>query len=405
MEKATRTHTKEHNRRLVLRTIFSHENISRADIARMTNLTRSTVSDIVADLIEGGLVSEIGVGQSQVGKSPILLSLIEDSRWLIGLNLAQNQFRGAVVNLRGKIRDAVALPVNEGGSDALPLVYQILDKLISSTNRPLTGIGVGAPGLVNTSEGFVVDAVNFNWKNLPLTRLLEQRYHLPVSILNDSHAAAIGEKTYGKDFQNDENLVLVHVHHGIGAGIIINREIFQGDGGFAGEIGHIVVVHENGELCRCGKRGCLETVASAKALIRQVRERARQDPDWRLARDPRGINLDTIEEAFQSGDTLTCDLVMKTANYLGMAIASLVGILNIQKVVLEGDMTRFGTTWLDRICSVMMNYSLDRPLDKTRVEIGQLGENAIILGAAAVFANNYSYLFTQVNSSVDVVTK
>jgi glucokinase-like ROK family protein len=371
----------------------------------MTNLTRSTVSDIVADLIEGGLVSEIGVGQSQVGKNPILLSLIEDSRWLIGLNLAQNQFRGAVVNLRGKIRDAVALPVHEGGgSDALPLVYQILDKLISSTNRPLTGIGVGTPGLVNTSEGIVVDAVNLDWKKLPLTRLLEERYHLPVSILNDCHAAAIGEKTYGRDFQKDENLVLINVHHGIGAGIIINQEVFQGDGGFAGEIGHIVVVHENGELCRCGKRGCLETVASAKALIRQVRERARQDPDWRLARDPRGINLDTIEEAFQSGDPLTGDLVMKTANYLGMAIASLVGILNIQKVVLEGDMTRFGTIWLDRICSVMMNYSLDRPLDKTRVEIGQLGENAIILGAAAVFANNYSYLFTQINSPVDVVT-
>ena len=405
MEKATRTHTKEHNRRLVLRTIFSHENISRADIARMTNLTRSTVSDIVSDLIAGGLVREIGIGQSHVGKNPILLGLIEDSRWLIGLDLAQNQFRGAVVNLRGKIREVVALPVNEGtGIDALPLVYQILDKLISSTNRPLTGIGVGAPGLVNTGEGTVVDAVNFNWKDLPLTRLLKQRYRLPVSILNDCHAAAIGEKTYGKDFQKDENLVLIHVHHGIGAGIIINREIFQGDGGFAGEIGHIVVVHENGAACRCGKRGCLETVASAGALIRQAREIARQHPDWKLASDPRGIDLDTIEEAFQSGDALACDLVLKTADYLGMAIANLVGILNIHRVVLEGDMTRFGEIWRNRIRLVMMNYSLDRPLDKTRVELGELGENAIILGAAAVFANNYSYLFTQDNRPIDVVT-
>jgi len=401
MEKATRTHTKEHNRKLVLNTIFSHENISRADIARMTNLTRSTVSDIVSDLIDGGLVSEIGIRQSQVGKNPILLSLIEDSRWLIGLDLAQNQFRGAVVNLRGKIRDVVTIPVNDGGGiDALPLVYQILDKLIYSTSRPLTGIGVGAPGLINTSEGIVVDAVNLNWKDLPLTRLLEERYHLPVSILNDCQAAAIGEKTYGKDFQKDENLVLINVHHGIGAGIIINREIFQGDGGFAGEIGHIVVVHENGEVCRCGKRGCLETVASAKALIRQAREMVRQYPDYRLAHDPRGVNLDTIEEAFKAGDPLTRDLVLGTANYLGMAISNLVGILNIQKVVLEGDMTRFGAIWLNQIRTAMMNYGLDRPLDKTRVEIGQLGENAIILGAAAVFVNNYSYLFTQLNEPV-----
>jgi glucokinase-like ROK family protein len=274
--------------------------------------------------------------------------------------------------------------------------------LINNTSRPLTGIGVGAPGLINTSEGIVVDAVNLNWKNLPLTRLLEERYHLPVSILNDCHAAAIGEKTYGKDFQKDENLILINVHHGIGAGIIINREIFQGDGGFAGEIGHIVVAHEQGEMCRCGKRGCLETVASARALIRQARGMVKQSPDCRLAHDPRGVTLDTIEEAFNAGDPLTSDLVLGTANYLGMAISNLIGILNIEKVVLEGDMTRFGAVWLDRIGMVMKKYGLDRPLDKTRVEIGQLGENAIILGAAAVFANNYSYLFTRVNNSVDV---
>lgn len=401
MEKATRTHTKEHNRRLVLNTIFSHENISRADIARLTHLTRSTVSDIVADLIAGGLVSEIGVGQSQVGKNPILLSLIEDSRWLIGLDLARNQFRGAIVNLRGKIRDIVTIPVDEGsGVDALPLVYQILDRLISSTARPVSGIGVGAPGLVNTSEGIVVDAVNINWKNLPLTRLLEQRYHLPVSILNDCHAAAIGEQTYGKGFPKDENLVLVNVHHGIGAGIMINRKIFQGDGGFAGEIGHIVALQESGELCRCGKRGCLETVASAKALIRQAHEMVRQNPDSVLGRDGQGINLDTIEEAFKAGDPLTSELVLSTATYLGRAIANLVGILNIHNVILEGNMTRFGSVWLDRIRAVMMSHSLDGLLDKTRVEIGQLGENATILGAAAVFANNYSYLFTQIKKNV-----
>jgi predicted NBD/HSP70 family sugar kinase len=247
--------------------------------------------------------------------------------------------------------------------------------------------------LINTSEGLVVNAVNLNWKNLPLANLLEERYHLPVYILNDSQAAAIGEMTYGKDFQKDINLVLINVHHGIGSGIVINREIFQGDGGFAGEIGHIVVVHEGGEICRCGKHGCLETVASAKALTRQAIELVKQYPDCGLPRETQLINLDSINEAFKNGDPLICDLVLKTADYVGMAIASLVGILNIQKIVLEGDMTRFGVPWLDKIRSAMMNYSLVRLVENTRVEIGQLGENAVILGAAAVFANNYSYLF------------
>jgi N-acetylglucosamine repressor len=396
MEKATRQHTKEHNRNLVLGTIFAHEQISRAEIARITRLTRTTVSDMVAELIHEGLVSEIGVGRSQGGKSPILLSLIEDSRWLIGLDLAQNEFRGAVVNLRGKIRDVVTIPVRDGeGIDALPVLYQILDKLIGSTSQPLSGIGVGAPGLINTTEGLVVNAVNLNWKNLPLTSLLEDRYHLPVSILNDCQAAAIGEMTHGKDCQKDENLVLVKVHHGIGAGIIIDREIFQGDGGFAGEIGHVVVVHDGGAMCRCGKRGCLETVASAQALIRQARELVEEHPECGLPRDERKINLEAIEAAFKSGNPLVRELVLRTADYIGMAIANLVGILNIQKVVLEGDMTRFGAPWLEQVRNVMTEYALERPLENTRVEIGQLGDNAVLLGAAAVFANNYSYLFTR----------
>lgn len=394
MEKATRQYTKVHNRNLVLNTIFSHEKISRAEIARISQLTRTTVSDIVSDLIHEGLVSEIGVGHSQGGKNPILLSLVEDSRWLIGLDLGQNQFRGAVVNLRGKIREVVTVPINDrDGIEALTQVYQMLDGLISGTTQPLSGIGIGAPGLINTSEGMVVNAVNLNWKNIPLTNLLNERYHLPVYILNDCQAAAIGEKTYGEGFQKDENMVLVNVHHGIGAGIIINGSIYQGDGGFAGEIGHIVVVREGGELCRCGNRGCLETVASAQALIKQARKAISKYPQSLLPHKPEEITLDTIDKAFKAGDPLARDLVLETARYLGMAISNLAGVLNIQKIVLEGNMTRFGAPWLDTIRAVMMNYSLERPLQNTRVEIGHLGENATLLGAAAVFANNYSYLF------------
>ena len=396
MEKATRTHTKEHNRNLVLTTIFGHENISRAEIARVTRLTPTTVSDIVSDLLEQGLVREIGVGQSQGGKNPILLSLIDDSRWLIGLDLAQNEFRGAVVNLRGKLRDVVTIPVaDEHRTDALPLVYRLMDRLIENTSQPLSGIGIGAPGLVNTNEGLVVNAVNFNWKNLPLTQLLQERYRLPVHILNDCQAAAIGERTYGKGARKDENLVLLNVHHGIGAGIIIRGDIYQGDGGFAGEIGHVIAVREGGELCRCGKRGCLETVASAEALLRNARQHSRQHPESPLAAQPEAVTLDAILSAFQADDPWARELVFKTADHVGMAISALVGVLNIHRIVLQGDMTRFGTPWLDRVREATASLSLARPLQNTHLEIGQLGENAVVLGAAAVFANNYSYLFAR----------
>src|SRR5512133_1357104 len=131
MEKATRQHTKQHNRNLVLQTIFARECVSRAEVARVTNLTRTTVSEIVSGLLAEGLVEEVGRGESMGGKSPILLSMVADSRYLIGLNLAQDKFIGAIVNLRGEIKEMVEAPVHDdNGENALNLVYQIIDQLM-----------------------------------------------------------------------------------------------------------------------------------------------------------------------------------------------------------------------------------------------------------------------------------
>jgi len=396
MQKATRQQTKEHNRNLVLKTIFEHTSISRAEIARITSLTRTTVSDIVADLLDEGLVSEIGVGSSLGGKSPILLSLVEDSRCLIGLDLAHNQFRGAVVNLRGRIREMVTLPMNgRNGDEALALVYEILDRLMEAACQPLVGIGVGTPGLVDTSEGVVVNAVNLDWKNLPLAHLLQDRYRLPVYVLNDSHAAAMGEYTYGKGYQSDSSLIVINARHGIGAGIVIDGHLFQGDGGGAGEIGHVVVVQNGGLPCRCGNRGCLETVASVQALVKRAQMLASQSANTQLSRSPQDITLDSIEQAFVAGDPLACQVVLEAGHYLGMAISSLVGTLNIQKIVLAGDMTRFGEPWLDAIRKTIARATLSMLAQDTQVEIGQLGVNGIILGASALLVNNYSLLFNR----------
>lgn len=392
MRKATRQQTKYHNRDLVLKIIFEHESISRAEIARITSLTRTTVSDIVADLLQEGLISEVGVGPSQGGKSPILLSLVEDSRYLIGLDLAQNQFCGAIISLRGKIHKTITAPVgNYSGAKSLDLLFNILDQLLGAPYHPMVGIGVGTPGLVKAREGVVVNAVNLDWKDLPLGQLLRDRYHLPVSVLNDSQAAAMGEYTYSHGHLASSNLVVINVHQGIGAGIIINGQLFQGDGGGAGEIGHTVVVPEGGLLCRCGNHGCLETVSSAQALIKQVQLLAGQSSF--LPRSPQEINLAAIEQAFVQGDPLVRPLVLGTARYMGIAVSSLVGTLNIQKVVLAGDMTCFGQPWLDVIQETVSQNTLPKLAQDTRIEIAKLGSNNVILGASALLYNNYSLLF------------
>ncbi|HMB22028.1 MAG: ROK family protein [Chloroflexota bacterium] len=379
MEKATRQHTRQHNRNLVLQTIFANEAISRAEVARVTHLTRTTVSEIVSGLLEEGLVEEIGRGESIGGKSPILLSIVADSRYLIGLNLAQDKFIGAIVNLRGEIKEIVEAPVKDNdGQKALELVFQLIDQLLKKGMKPIVGIGVGTPGLVHTREGVVLSAVNLDWQDLPLGQLLENKYKIPVSVLNDSQATAIGEFVYGGEHAVDENLIVINVKHGIGSGILINGRLYQGDGGGAGEIGHVVVQRENGELCRCGKRGCLETVASAHAVLQQLKM----------------DSLDQAQAAFAAGDEKAVQVVCNAAHHLGISLANLIGILNIQKIVLTGDMSHFGPQWLEAVEDGMRNAVLGPMSENTRVELGALDYRACILGASAfLLLDDYSLLF------------
>jgi len=381
MKKATSLHTKLHNRDLVLRTIFVNKSISRADVARATNLTRTTVSDMVNGLLNEGLVEEVGRGESIGGKTPILLSIAPDSRYLIGLNLAQNKFIGAVVNLRGEIREKIEVIVDDNdGKKALESVFKILDELTNNKLTPIVAIGVGAPGLINSREGVVVN-VNLDWHDLKLGKLLEKKYEIPVSILNDSQASAIGEYVYNGNHEQEENYIVVNINQGIGAGILINGSLFQGDGGGAGEIGHVVAI-ENGELCRCGKRGCLETISSMRAIMRQIKQ-------------------STIEEAitaFAENDPQTREVVLKSGHYLGVSLANMIGVLNIRKIILTGDVVRFGENWLNIVKSSMVEAALSPMSENTSLEVGRLGYDACVLGAAVfLLLNDYSLLYTKDN--------
>ena len=393
-QKATRQQTKEHNRDLVLKTIFDHETISRAEIARLTHLTRTTVSNIVSFLLDEGLVEEVGLGESLGGKAPVLLSLVADSRYLIGVDLEQDKFIGAIVNLRGEIKEEIEIPTQEkDGQEAINLIYQILDQLLATELNPIIGIGVGAPGLVNSKEGIVINAVNLDWVNLPLANLLNSRYNLPVSVLNDSQASAIGEYVYGGDHKPNENLIVVNVKHGIGAGILIKGKLFQGDGGGAGEIGH-VVVQKDGILCRCGKRGCLETLASTRAIIQRAQLLAPEAKNSVLPKESKEISLEAIEDAFLAEDALAQKIVFEAGHYLGASIANLISILNIQNIILIGEISRFGDTWLQSVQEAMRQVAFTKMAQDTKVELGKTALRGCILGASAsMLLDNYSLLF------------
>ncbi len=382
--KATRHSTKEHNLRLILKTFYGTEEISRADVARATGLSKATVTDLVSELMEKKLISESRYAEALVGKPPLLLKITPNGRHLICVDLANQEFRGAVVNLRGEFLHTLNLP-REGrvGQEAIELVYQLVSALIEKTSAPILGIGIGTPGLIDTTHGFVQYAVNMEWRDVPLGEYLFTRYHLPVHIANDSHLAALAESQFGQ-VQPDQNLVVIKLGRGIGAGIVLNGQLYQGDGFGAGEIGHIRVV-ENGLPCRCGNTGCLETVATSRAIVQRALAMA---GDWTsstlhgISSDQMTIGL--IFQAYKDGDLLTREIVDASAGALGKTIANLIGILNIQHVIISGYMTNFGETWLCKIRESAQQSALAALSTKTEIKYSALGEDEVIQGASAL---------------------
>ena len=385
MEKATRQQTRAHNRRLVFRTIYQQPEISRADTARSTHLTRTTVSHIVAELISEGLVEETGRGPSEGGKPPVLLNVAAGSRNLIGVDLANSQFRGGVFDLRGNIIERIDLPVHyQNGAVALELVTQLIDSLLEACQGPVLGIGIGTPGLVDAREGIVRRAFNLDWQDLPMRSILQARYKMPVYVSNDSHAAALGEYAFGQK-REIANLVVIKVGRGTSAGIVLNGRLHYGDGSGAGEIGHVRVV-DQGKLCSCGQTGCLETVASTRAIIEQAKAILTEDPKSELhkfAASPEEITTDILLQAFDAGVEEIEQLVVEAGYYLGIAVAHLVGALNIQHIYIAGSMARFGDILLQAIRSEMRKRAMISLVEDTKVELSSLGQDIVMLGAAS----------------------
>lgn len=391
-QKATKKYTKTHNKRLILKTIYDQVEISRASIARITHLTRPTVSSAVAELIDDGLVEEVGQGPSKGGKRPTLLSVVDDSRHLIGIDLANSEFRGGLLDLRGTILHRFSVPVDDtNGQAALELVYQLIDHLVAASSSPLLGIGIGTPGLIDARQGVVRQAVNLDWQELPLQNLLEQRYDLPVYIANDSHVAALGEYTFGSGPETPyPNLIVVKVGRGVSAGIVLNGHLHYGDGSGAGEIGHVAVV-DNGELCACGQYGCLETIVSSRAIVKRAREIAQNSPNSRLhqfAAAPAEITTDVVLQAFAAGDEALQAVITDVGRYLGVAVANLVGSLNIQHILIAGSVARFGEPLLEPLRQTMRQRAMALLVNETQVGLSRLGQDIVIQGAASLLLSH-----------------
>ena len=389
--KATHQQTRAINQGLVLRTIYDLGPISRADIARLTELTRTSVSDLVGDAIAEGLVEEVGRGPSSGGKAPILVQVVENAKVVIGLDLGEQAFAGALVDLRGGILRRIDVPVpSRDGEAALAAVERLVDELVAAAPEGrLLGIGVGTPGLVDTADGEIKWAVNLDWQNLPLGHILNERTGLPTFVANDSRAAAMGEYLFDVK-RRAPNLVAIKIGHGIGAGIVLGGELFEGDGFGAGEIGHTSVV-DDGVECRCGRFGCLETVASSRAVVAQAQEAAERDPQGELARrlaraasEGREPTVEDVAQAVRAGDEEARRIAAAAGRWLGRAVAALIGTLDVRHVVLLGNVTHLGDPWLDAVRDEAGRRALTLLSRETRIEVGGAAEDTVLLGASAL---------------------
>jgi glucokinase-like ROK family protein len=391
MQKATPERARVHNTQLVLKTIYTNGPISRAEVARTTRLTRPTVSDVVTDLMEDGLVGEVGYAPSSGGRRAILLRVVDDSRHLIGVDLSRRDFRGALINLRGEIKHQVNLPLQgRDGDAALALAYDLVDALVEVASSPLLGIGIGAPGLVDAVDGVLRQSVNLNWRDVPLRSLLHERYNLSVYMANDCQVAALAEYTFGSNEGSPADLVVIKVGRGVGAGIVLNGRLLHGNPLGAGEIGHVTVV-EDGKQCACGNFGCLETVASSQAIIQQAQATIQSTPRSLLhqfAADPDVITIEAVCQALDAGDEAMRQVIYEVGRSLGISAANLVGVLGSCRILIAGSVACFGQCLLDVVREEMAKRCLPSLAESTKIGFASLGSDIVLLGASALLLSH-----------------
>jgi predicted NBD/HSP70 family sugar kinase len=364
--KATHAQTRAHNAALVLRALYDLGPISRADIARLTGLTRTSVGELVSDLERDGLATDVGRGPSTGGKQPTLVALNANARTIITLDLGERTFTAALANLRGELAARTSRDLESRDGDmALDIVHELIDEVRAAATTPILGIGVGTPGVVDQA-GTIRWAVSLDWQDLPLAEILEERHGLPTVVANDSRAAAFATYLFKGDTR-PANLAVIKVGRGIGAGLILKDQLFGGDGEAAGEIGH-VVVDPDGDACHCGRFGCLETVASGPAIIRRSGARSLEDLATRAA----------------AGDDQALGSVRRAGRALGGAIAYLVGALDIRHISVVGTVTTLGEPWLDAVRDEATARSLTTTGQETTIEDGGTGEDVTLLGACAL---------------------
>jgi predicted NBD/HSP70 family sugar kinase/biotin operon repressor len=372
---------RERNRRELLDTLRRKGSASRAELARLTGLSRSTVSTLVADLQGTGLVveHEPDARVSQQGRPPTLLTLDRSAGLVLGIDFGHEAVHVAIADLsRTILAERIhEIDVDTSASRALDVAVKLSDEVVAAAGvdgERILGAGVGLSGPIDIANGTIhAGKILPGWAGVRPVDELAARLGLRVHLDNDANLGALAEVTLGAGIGARDAIYLM-VSGGVGAGLILNGELYRGTGGTAGELGH-VLVDESGPICRCGNRGCLEMMAGGRAITALLRSSHSDE-----------ITLDEVMALAAEGDSGARRAIADAGRVLGRSIAALVNAFNPELVIVGGAVSAAGDVLLDPLREAVHRYAIPSAAADVRITRGVLGERAEVLGALELAA-------------------
>ncbi len=372
------------NRLRILDTLRREGRASRGELARMTGLSRSTVAGLVAELtrqglvVDGGEPEEVGAALAGPGRPPVLLCLGAAAGTAVGIDFGHGHVRVAVADLSSKVlaERAVDLDVDHEAAHALDVGAELVTQVLAEARverGTILGAGVGVPAPIDRATGTLrSSSIIPGWAGLHLAGELGSRLGMPVAIENDANLGALAEVSFGAG-RGLEDVVYVRCERGIGAGLFLGGALYRGSSGLAGELGHVQVRAE-GAVCRCGNRGCLETVAATGALLAALEPAHGHD-----------IGVPRLRELVEAGDPGAARVVNDAGRAVGRVLADLVNHLNPAAIIVGGALVGLAAEpLLQGIRDTVDRYAQPGTAEAVDVRPGVLGERAEVLGALAL---------------------
>ena len=366
--------------------------MSRTDLADRMGLTRAAVSLIVNDLLDSKVIFEAESRSAPSGRPPIVLE-INPERGLVGaIDMGATHMSIALADFTARIHQEsnLSIDIKDGPEVCLAKASQNLQKILDELGlsvASLSAIGVGVPGPVITEAGMVVaPPIMPGWDRYPIRASLEKMWGRPVTLNNDAELGALGEWAYGTG-RGEKNIAYIKVGSGIGAGLILNQQIYGGTMGAAGEIGHLTI-DENGPLCNCGNRGCLEAFAGGHAIARQGQALAKSGKRTLLSDIPlEKITAFEVAEAARRGDLHAQEILRRAGTYTGIAIAGLINLFNPSVVIIGGGVSQIGDMLTAPIRQAVRERAMHASEKSVRITTGMLGRRSVLIGAIVQAVN------------------